>query len=329
MEVPVGLTSDQAEAAAMELLLEAGISQHFAQRLRGRPFPGGRAERGPEDGALAAHFAMLTDAAFLPNGGGGRSGHGSSEQYRRSFRTEGLIGEVAHAQNDFEMILTERQDGRQRVLTVIDRSDGYLKIDIALEESMVRLTQRPDGSVVWLAGPFGEMQRRTAANYAALYQNDPDAVERELLWLWQAYGLVAPATRHDALVHEVLVERIRGQLPDNQQTAARLIAELNSDEFQVRQDAYTKLRQQLPVFREALDETLRQADLSPEVRQRVTELVRTDQEMFGEPVAAIERWGLLSDEPYLSSVALRVEGESRALVSARIAALKQNDVSRP
>ncbi|MCA9169870.1 MAG: hypothetical protein KDB23_19480, partial [Planctomycetales bacterium] len=163
-----------------------------------------------------------------------------------------------------------------RILLVRDETGGDLRVSIISEEDIHRLTQKADGSVVWVWGDFGETQKRSAANFATLYRENPELIERELLQVWQAYGFLTPPLSSSAEVQEALAELKRGREPAQRAAAQRLIAALDANQFADRQAAFRDLQETMLPNRETVEQALQSDELSAETKLRLRQLIEHD-----------------------------------------------------
>jgi hypothetical protein len=222
--------------------------------------------------------------------------------------------------------LVERTAPR-RILRVEAREDGLLNVGIILDESLVKLTQQSDGRIQWLSGPLADITDRSAGNFAALFRDQLEAVERDL-WPWlRAFGVVTPLSSDSAAVRSIVLDQLKGLTPESRQTAERLIAQLDAVRFDERQSAFRQLQSQLPTFYQMIHESLRRDNLSPEARARLDELARHAWEAYGEALTLADILDLVDRPDYLRALAARSESESetRALIDARLKSLETGE----
>ena len=187
-------------------------------------------------------------------------------------------------------------------LLIVEQTGPQLTLTL-YGDIVLRLKQAEDGSIRVVETMEDELVTRSSESLGKLYQTDPEFVETRLFPLLFHIGIIPPASRFDSSIIDRVVERLTIALETSDaETAFKLIAELDADDYQIRQAATKRLEAKIEQFRELLVAAANDQDASFEKRSRIKFLLDKDSLDSVESDGLISSLRLLEDPQYLAII---------------------------
>jgi hypothetical protein len=242
-------------------------------------------------------FKQIQTAAGA--GGGGMS---ISNQERRITFSGGKLGGLLHTRGDNVRLVTLEEVGQpQRTLEFSEDGQGGFHVQI----------KHPDGDLLLLhqsrKGAFRAVAflgRQTFAgqgeSFAAFFREHRAVMDADILPVLEQFGIqLILSSRSLAVRRAVLAQLLR--TPEALQEGKKLLADLDSEQFDDRKKATQLLNDRFEMYQDLIRERLEDKSISLEVRTRLKNLVaeHADAQRASQTVALLE---LTKDPAYLVSL---------------------------
>ena len=302
------ITRVQASEAAHEILEKAGIHEESLYPENVREIRAeGHFELHPYADAPAV-IQLFEELKSVARGWGENSG-----KYSTRLRSETLNGQLEIIDGDLKVELEERKNPF-RILTIVSRDKGSMRIRIESNDEFHLLLQQRNGAIHWLTGLGPETKVYAHDNFAALYRSNPELVAG-LIETLNAYGVVGPVRHTDPGFHKAVVSRIKGMSPTVRQTVEREVQKLDSSSFEQREAAFRVLARNASVYCHVLED-LREEVSSLETRTRINRIVDFAKQESSQYDRLIDLLETTSSEAQLAGIIKRANGEERAILQS-------------
>lgn len=228
----------------------------------------------------------------------GTSGGGGGRQWQQRFTTERLVGELSIRDQDIDLRLEELIGPERRFEIAYSRRKGLL-ITLRGADHTLLFDQLVDGRVRLMELYKDEKIAVTADSFAKLYAQYPDLIEISFFPLLAHFGAELPPNRFDPKVVQCVLEKLHVEHPAATDEFRKLLAELDSPSYDVRDLAAKRLSQLAPVHIERMTAAYKNEPLSLETRTRLKQIIQAYEHTASELDAIVTEMELTHDTQYL------------------------------
>ena len=222
----------------------------------------------------------------------------SSKHVRSEYSTNNILAKLRFTvPATIEMSFHEKT-GPKRKCTV-QQNDDFL-FEYAGADFLIKLAQKPDKSIELILKNGDESNTYTGEDYEDLVNQHTDVIKNELLPIFHHIGIGIPLTSDSKLVKDAVRLRLIGIHGSSAREFKKLVAKLDSDYFEQREEANRILMDDLEKWRNQIEIELSKR-LSPEVRYRLTALIKGNQSE-NEVDQIIKNQELLNSADYLTTL---------------------------
>jgi len=280
---------------------------------KGMPKPkdpfGGRI--GNEPPAIEAIFNQVQEAA----GPAGRGMSIGGEDRRINF-SSGKLGGLLHTRKDYVRMSLEETQAPQRTLEVTIDGSGAYRIQLAEPEGdMVLLSQAKNGRFTVVAVVADKTFTARGESFAAFFKEHRKGFDTHVLPVLDAMGIRPVPASSSEKVRKAVVALL-SRTPETLAEGKKLLDDLDSEEFAVRQKAATQLTDRYAIYQDLIQERLKEK-LTLDVQKRLEKIVNehADASRISQALTSL---GLLQDPAYLISLLDHVTGDEAAPLTAQL-----------
>ncbi|MHC4915431.1 MAG: hypothetical protein ACYTGB_08045 [Planctomycetota bacterium] len=270
---------------------------------------------------LRGVFSKLAGAC----GANRRSSSMGGENSSSSFSGGSVEGKYTLRKEALEIELVEKRE-TERKLTLKDDGKGLLEISLAGEKdgTLLKLSQSPKGGFKAEWQPAGEARKLSVSggSFAEAYAANREVIEGRLMPFLRALGVEPPATPMSPAVVNAVIDELRTPSKRDRDAAAALLKQLDSEDFQERDNASRELDRNYSRFRRMIAKHLERKDISAEARGRLEQIVE-NHPARARLMRTLTLFSLLDDVDYLTALQRKVGTVGRELIAKRLAELKK------
>jgi hypothetical protein len=277
---------DPKAAAQMQLVM--GAQRLFFNSIVGNPTP------------LDILFQNIAKSSGGYSGGRGGGGFGEDAEWNSSFSSESLEGELRTTSHSEQLELTELAAAKR---TLLFRTDTRLSFEIRLanrDGDLISLRQASNGrfAIVAFLGKTTFADQRES--FAAFVKANRRLVSNELLPALAQFGfqpILSPdsfGVRHAVISSLLSADEIQAE-------GKRLIADLNSDDYETRERATQSLAARYDLYKDLVQAAVDEHSGSPEAQARLESVVH-QQPLPRQPNETAAALDLIHDQSYLASL---------------------------
>ncbi len=250
-------------------------------------------------------------------GSSGRAGGRIGVNFR--FNNSAMSGSIDISDRALTLILTEL-DGPRRNLMLIDDDEGKLKLILSGDDATVIINQKADGKL-HITGIIGEQVAiGSAESFPELVDRYPDFERIGVFDLLRHNGIKMPLLVSDTRVKQRVISRLVAMEQIQPAKTEKLFADLDSDDFQVRDAATDTFSKNFETYAELIKEKQQEENLSFEVKSRLAQIIKKNSQQ-DEVSDLISSANLLGSADYLVSLIPKQDKEQ--VKQAIIRRLKQ------
>lgn len=253
------------EQAVLELV-ERGVPERQAER-----FAAGNL--GIDRGIVSIGNSPFHKLFFRIRGSkGGSSGSHGSKLMRLSFSNEVILGSAHLLEDEVELSFEEKTLQRRR-FEFRDHGNGEINFRFEHGDLFIRLRQDQDGNtqLIWIEDD--QAKAYVGKTFQDFIENNTQVAERVLFPLFTRLGIKMPMDKTDPRVVANVVAKIKYAKENDDETVRKLIKQLGSDSFEIRENASKTLANCYEAWAHIIKEHLTDASLSPEAEFRLNEIV--------------------------------------------------------
>jgi hypothetical protein len=261
---------------------------------------------------IEAIFAKIQAAS-------GSMGHGMSitgDKREINFTGESLSGRLQTSGTSVRLVLEENQSP-QRTLEFSDDGSGGFRIEVRnIEGDLLLLQQSRNGSFAAISFTGGPILAAQGDSFLACFQQNRQAMEARVLPVLAQFGINLILSPELPKIRNAVLAQLM-QTPEIRAEGQKLIEELDSSEFAVREKASEVLGNRFEIYQDLFLAKLQDKTTPLEVRTRLQAIVNghTDQQRVAQTVTAL---GLLSDAGYLVALLDHVAAENVPRVTVHL-----------
>lgn len=249
------------------------IKQLFALKWKGKQLE----LRFPTDPQLAnTQFDRIRQLSGFGGGGSSWGGDGFEFNSNSPKLQTRMIRRKLDASSYQTGLSMQEKSPFNRSLEIMARDDGYFQIRINDHDAgyLLRIRQLSDGhfSVQELDGV--NVFASSGQTFESICRKEREFVESRLTPALSHFGLGTLVTPYCEAVQKTVVSIVGPWTETERQIVESLIAGLDSDSFEVRQEASSRLEDATEDERQLLSRVINDSRFSPEVRTRLRSLVR-------------------------------------------------------
>lgn len=240
-------------------------------------------------------------------GGGGSSMSVGAGNRTITFSGQNLSGRL-EIRTDAVRISLEEVQAPHRTLEFHDDGAGGLRLQVTHPDGdLVLLQQSRKGIVSAVALTSGHLFAGQADSFAAFLRQHRQAFETQFLPVFDHLGIQPVLPQHTPKVRQAVLAQLL-RTPETLAEGRKLLANLDSETFAVREQATRTLHERFEVYKDLIQERLADKGMSLEVRTRLEKIVadHTDSVRVSQTVAALD---LTRDARYLVSLLDHVRSE--------------------
>jgi hypothetical protein len=261
------LTDEEIRAAKLKKMLDRGLPKEFAERRLAMQ------DRHDAFGGLPEPLQQAFDAvrsADPRSSGSGRRGSGD----KMTISYEGLLrGTATRSVGTLSFHFSETENSC-RDLRVQDTKEGRFYFQVLGDEFTIELRQKPDRTVRLTRISDDSVDSFQAKDFSTLQDEHPDAVRGWLIPLMKHMGVRPPITPVDQVIRAAVVERLKTWQGNSSSEAKQLLASLDADDFDEREQATEQLIEEYYKFEEAIkNHAAARATASLEVSERMEQIL--------------------------------------------------------
>lgn len=245
---------------------------------------------------IEAIFAKIQSA-------GGATGHGmsiSGDKREINFSGQNLSGRLQTSGSSVRMILDEVQSP-QRTLEYNDDGSGGFRLEIRNPEGdMLLIQQGRGGRFAVLSMTDGPIYAAQGDSFLECFKQNRQQMDARVLPVLVQFGIHLVLSPELPKVRNAVLSQLM-QTPEIKAEGVKLIEQLDSSEFAVREKASETIGNRFEIYQDTIVAKLQEKNIPLEVRTRLQAIVNghADQQRIVQTVAALS---LLEDAPYLVSL---------------------------
>jgi hypothetical protein len=257
---------------------------------------------------LEIPFRQIQTAAKTSSSGMSISGR------EREVRFSGtnLAGRLLTRADSVRMSLDEIKPP-QRTLEFSEDSTGGFRLQLVHPDGdLIFVSQGRNGSFAGVAMVGGKQFAGRGESFVAFYRQHRADVEAHILPALEQFGIQLMLSPQEPKVRQAVLALVT-RTPEKVEEGRKLLVELDSQKFAVRNNASQLLNDRFELYKDLIQEKLQEKSLPLEVRTRLQNIQsrHADSEKVGQAVAALE---LLKDGRYLVSLFDHAAGEETPLL---------------
>lgn len=233
-----------------------------------------------------------------------------------SFESRLLNAELRIGEKRLALTLTEN-NGDQQEVSFEDRGNGFVKITVHDSKAKRLLTfiQNKNKSVQLIHVEKGQTHSFQAASFGSLYRKERAYVESTFFPALLRSGIGAPWTSLHPKVVKAVLANLKASSAEESEQGKKLIADLDSDDFEVREAATKALSKNYAKYKNIIAQSLK-GQPSPEMKMRLNTVLRENAHKGGQAQEMAMR--LLKDKAYLIKLLdiVKDKGDQQTLVKA-------------
>lgn len=300
-------TKEEELEEVIEQMVEQGVPEDHARRLaemqvlRGRDLGGG----------FGRHRSEVEKAFFAISSGGSSGSSRSGERRRLTFSNGTITGTAFILNEDFKFVF-EETDSPRRSFEVRDTGEGQFKFTFAHDEHFLRFLQTEEGTVqlIWIDG--GEANAYVAENFSEFINEHPQPTNNLLLPVLERLGIKMPMGKTDPLVLSAALAHLERMQVNADEQVAKLLKDLDSSSFKVRQAASEKLAEGYEGWAGQIENQLADSSVSPEAKLRLKKIVNNSEK--SEIVLFMEEHRSLETPSFLVKLLEFAEDDQKSVV---------------
>ncbi|MCA9199204.1 MAG: hypothetical protein KDA87_16780 [Planctomycetales bacterium] len=256
-------------------------------------------------------------------GRGGSSAGGGGNEYHYDFHTDTVFGSMRVSDISFMCRLQDVPNHWQ--FEIRADNSGFLKVEVTGPRSYWMLLQLADGGVRWLETETGgRTVIRNAASFAELYRLESNFVETEIIDRLNSMGILGPATRNSDNFIDLLTKRLEGRESGVADRVQMLAKQLDSGQFDVRNDAFHQLAARAHVYEDQLQLVVEQ-NLSVEAKLQIRKILKYCNETGGEHRTLMDALKVTDSPAQLVHLMKNAKPSVQSKIGTRLAELTSQD----
>ena len=249
---------------------------------------------------------------------GGAASRGSSssgKQRQLRFSNRSISGAAVFANEDISFQFTEIQ-GDERSFKISDDGDGKVKFEFSFNDLFVRLVQFKTGKtqLIWIADDQADVY--IGDSFEDFVKRNSQAAEQLLFPLFKRLGIKTPLSKTGPRILAAAIKRLQQMQEPDDEKLAQLIKDLDSDNYQVREDASQALSDGYEEWSAQIKEYLKDTKLSLEARVRLKDIIQESSE--NESTIFINDLGLLESPEFLVNALEFADETQKASVAKQL-----------
>lgn len=239
----------------------------------------------------------------------------SNRQREISFAGGALSGRL-RMQGEIIRLDLEEVDAPHRSLELSDDGQGAMRLMLSGEGELILVQQTRSGACTVAAAAGGKSFIAQGDSFLALYKQHRQAVDAQMLPVLQGLAVaLVPSSSTSQMKNAVLALLTR--TPELLEEGKKLMRDLDSEKFQTRDKASKLLNERFEVYKDLIQEKLKDSSLSQETSSRLAKIMagHPDAQKVSQTIAALD---LLRDPAYLIGILEEAASEQRSKVAAQL-----------
>jgi hypothetical protein len=246
---------------------------------------------------VEAIFRQIQTAA---KGGGSSTVSIGIRERDMSFLGANLAGRL-HVRDDTLRLVLEESQSPRRTLDFSEDGDGGFRIQVTHPDGdLILLRQTRKGNFAAIALVGGQMFAGQDSSFLSFFQQHRRAMDTHILPVLQQFGIEPILSPHAPKVRKAVLALL-SRTPETLEEGKKLLADLDSAKFVIREKASRLLNDRFEIYRDLMQEKLKDKSISLEVKTRLNKILaeHTDARWVSQVVAALN---LTQDAGYLVSL---------------------------
>lgn len=217
-----------------------------------------------------------------------------------SFSGPNLSGRLG-TQGDSVRLILDETASPQRTLEFNDDGRGGFRIQLSDPDGdLLLLNQSRGGSFAVVSMHGGQVFADQGESFLAFFRKNRKEMETRILPTLDKFG-IQPLLNPSTPKARKAVLALLSRTPEAEDEGRRLLADLDSDTFEVRERAARSLNERYEIYKDLIQDRLKDRSLSLEVQKRLRDIAarHADSAWVGQTIAALD---LLQDPGYLVSL---------------------------
>ncbi|OYP36117.1 hypothetical protein [Rhodopirellula sp. MGV] len=240
----------------------------------------------------------------------------SNETQSLRFVGREIEASMSSSETSLDLFVRELRTPTQDILHFKTHDDGTLLIR-QVGEVNFQFEQSAEGDCRWVS-VADDVQEYKAKSFADLYREHPEKVDGQLFPFLKSIGIRPPPGRFDPLVVSRVIEWLKTDNEAARQEFERLLSDMESGSFSIRQQAFRSLNENLDKFAILIEQTSPDRLRSIESIARVEEIRKQGNALYKQTDHLIQSFGSLDDSQYLKALLPRISEANQAFVQKRI-----------
>ena len=258
---------------------------------------------------------------------GSLSSSQSGNQIRLSMKNAELAAVLTV--NEIEFVLSvEEKLNPNRAFKLQDNGRGVFEFDYYGDDFKLEMKQQADGKIDLTRRLFSNEAKFAGDNYEDLKVKHPKLVKDWLVPVFEHIGFELPIMSDDRFVQDTVLSQLMSIRNRSVQDFEKYVRQLDDDSFQVRENATELLTSQMNLWRDAVRNKLKTADLSLESKIRL-QRVMSDSVVDGSIDELIQAQDLLNSPRYLISLFEIANKEEQAAVMIQLESITGRSEKSP
>jgi len=239
----------------------------------------------------------------------------SNRQREISFAGGAMSGRL-RMQGEMIRLDLEEADAPHRSLELSDDGQGAMRLMLSGEGELILVQQTRGGACTVAAAVGGKSFIAQGDSFLALYKQHRQAVDAQVLPALQGLSVaLIPPSATPQMKNAVLALLTR--TPESLEEGKKLMRDLDSEKFQTRDKASKLLNERFEVYKDLIQEKLKDSTLSQETASRLGKIMAAhpDAQKVSQTIAALD---LLRDPTYLVGILEEAASEQRGKVVAQL-----------
>jgi hypothetical protein len=242
----------------------------------------------------------------------------SNRQREISFAGGAMNGRL-RVQGELIRLELEETAAPHRSLELTDDGQGATRLLLSGEGDLILVQQTRAGACTVAAAGGGKSFIAQGDSFLALYKQHRQAVDAQVLPALHGLAVaLIPSSATPQMKNAVLALLTR--TPESLEEGKKLMRDLDSEKFQTRDKASKLLNERFEVYKDLIQEKLKDSTLSQETASRLAKIMAAhpDAQKVSQTIAALD---LLRDPAYLVGILEEAAPEQRAKVAAQLEAV--------
>lgn len=238
----------------------------------------------------------------------------------QNFSGKGLNGSYSYGKDLISLTLEETV-AQQRKITFSNTDTDELTLEMKLSKTAtLKINQTVEGKITIdftdETKPTGNV-KLSADSFADLYQKNQTTMENVIYPILKKMGLGVEATIESEQLRQRALTLLVPISKTDEEIAAKLIKDLDADEFNVRDAATKALSKDFPKYKLAIFAANKNPDNSAEVTDRLTRLIENNKEKDSY-TGIIQSLNLLENPVFLIRILAETGAEQKQTVTAQL-----------